>query len=148
MADRAGESQEWCVDAREREPGQRAEFMMRAKCKRRIVPGTAQRSLWAEMPPPRSLGPRTSARARQPERPPRPATLAVPAKPVTFHGARRLGGKLPPVTVSAIYAQEPSPPPGEAPVEWWLRTSLPVTDVPRACLVVQWYRCRWAIEIV
>jgi hypothetical protein len=27
----------------------------------------------------------------------------------------------------------------------WL-TSLPVTDFPRACLVVQWYRCRWEME--
>jgi hypothetical protein len=68
----------------------------------------------------------------------RPATLAVTATPITFHGARRRGGKLPPVTVSAVYAQEPSPPPGEEPVEWLLLTSLPGTDFPRACLVVQW----------
>ena len=122
--------------------------IIRAKCHRRIGPGAVQRYVWAEMQQTRSLGTLTIELARQPERPPRLATLAVTAKPVTFYGARRPGGKLPPVTVSAVYAQEPSPPPGEAPVEWWLRTSLPVTDVPRACLVVQWYRCRWAIEIV
>jgi hypothetical protein len=85
-----------------------------------------------------ALGTRTIDRARQPERPPRPVTLAITAQPVTFQGARRLGGTLPPVTVSAVYAQEPSPPQGEAPVAWVLLTSLPVTDCPRACLVVQW----------
>jgi hypothetical protein len=42
----------------------------------------------------------------------------VTAKPVTFHGARRPGGKLPPVTVSAVYAQESSPPQGEEPSAW------------------------------
>jgi hypothetical protein len=41
------------------------------------------------------------------------------------------------VTVSDVYAQEPSPPQGEAPVEWLPLTSLPVTDVPGACTVAQ-----------
>jgi hypothetical protein len=90
------------------------------------------------MQPTAALGTLTIELARQPERPPRSATLSVTATPVTFHGARRLGGTLPPVTVSAVSAQEPSPPPGEEPVEWLLLTSLPVTDFLRACLVVQW----------
>ena len=70
------------------------------------------------MPQAHALGTLTIALARQPERPPHPLTRSVTAKPVTFQGARRPGGKLPPVTVSAVYAQEPSPPQGEAPVEW------------------------------
>jgi hypothetical protein len=57
---------------------------------------------------------------------------------VTFQGTRRPGGKLPPVTVSAVYAREPSPSQGEEPIEWLLLTSLLVTDFPRACTVVQW----------
>ena len=148
MADREGDIQEWFVDAMEREPGQRAECIIRAKCHRRLVPGAAQRYLWAEMQQTRSMGTLTIELARQPERPPRSATLSVTAKPVTFYGARRPGGKLPPVTVSAIYAQEPSPPQGEEPIEWLLLTSLPATDFPRACTVVQWYRCRWEMELL
>jgi hypothetical protein len=147
MADREGDIQEWFVDAMRREPDQRAECIIRAKCNRRLAPGTAQRYLWAEMQQPHSLGTLTIELARQPERPPRPVTLSVTAKPVTFQGARRPGGKLPPVTVSAVYAQEPSPPQGEEPIAWLLLTSLPVTDFPRACTVVQWYRCRWEMEL-
>jgi hypothetical protein len=114
---------------------------------RQMAPGAAQRYLWAEMQQTGSLGTLTSTLARQPDRPPRPVTLSITAKLVTFQGARRPGGKLPPVTVSAVYAQELSPPEGEAPVEWLLLRSLPVTDFPQACTVVQWYRCRWEIEL-
>ena len=32
-------------------------------------------------------------------------------------------------------------------MEWLLLTSLPVPDFCWACTVVQWYRCRWAIEL-
>src|SRR5262249_1497431 len=144
LADREGDIQDWFVDVMRRQPDQRAECIIRAKCNRRLAPGATQQYLWAEMQQTPSLGTLTIALARQPERPPRPVTLAVTAKSVTFQGARRLGGNLPPVTVSAVYAQEPSPPPGEAPVEL---TSLPGTDCPRACLVVQWYRCRWEMEL-
>jgi hypothetical protein len=143
MAERAGDLQEWLVDVLRREPGQRAECIIRAKEDRRLAPGAAPRYLWAEMQQTCALGTLTIDLARQPERPPRPVTLAVTAKPVTFYGARRPGGQRPPVTVSAVDAQEPNPPEGEASVEWLWLTSLPVTDFPRACLVGQWYRCRW-----
>jgi hypothetical protein len=147
MADREGDIQEWFVEAMRQEPDQRAECIIRAKCNRRLVPGAAQRYLWAEMQQTPALGTLTIELARQPERPPRLVTLSVTAKPVTFRGARRPGGQLPPVTVSAVYAQESCPPQGEEPIEWLLLTSLPVTDFPRACTVVQWYRCRWEMEL-
>jgi hypothetical protein len=79
------------VDVRRREPGQRAECIIRAKEDRRLAPGAAQRYLWAEMQQTCSLGTLTIDLARQPERPPRPVTLAVTAKQVTFSGARRPG---------------------------------------------------------
>jgi hypothetical protein len=147
MADREGDIQEWFGDTLRREPGHRAECIIRAKENRRLAPGATQRYLWAEMQQTCALGTRTIDLTRQPERPPRSVTLAVTAKPVTFDGARRPGGKLPPVTVSAVYAQESSPPQGEEPIAWLLLTSVPVTDFSRACTVVQWYRCRWEMEV-
>jgi Transposase DDE domain len=47
----------------------------------------------------------------------------------------------------AVYAKECRLPSGEEPVEWLLLTSLLVADFPSACIVVQWYRCRWEIEL-
>jgi hypothetical protein len=144
-ADRAGDLQEWLMDGRRREPGQRAEWIIRAQADRRLAPGAAPRYWWAERPQTCALGPLPIDLARQPERPPRPVTLAVTAQPVTCYGARRPGGKLPPVTVRAVYAQELNPPAGEESGTWLLRTSRPVTDLPRAGLGGPWYRCRWDI---
>jgi hypothetical protein len=87
MAAREGDIQEWFVDAMRREPDHQAEWIVRAKCNRRLAPGAAQRYLWAERQQTHSLGTLTIERARQPERPPRPVTLAIPAKPVPFQGA-------------------------------------------------------------
>jgi hypothetical protein len=147
MADREGDLQEWFVDARRREPGPRAEWIIRAKENRRLAPGATQRDVWAELQPTCALGTLTIDRTRPPERPPRSATLAVTAKPVPFHGARRPGGQRPPVTVSAVSAQASSPPQGEAPIAWLRLTRVPVTNCPRAGTVGPWYRCRWEMAL-
>jgi hypothetical protein len=131
-AGREGASPAWFGDARRREPGPRAAGVSRATAHRRPAPGATPRSWWAERPPTGSVGPRTRDLTRQPARPPRPVPLAVVATPVTGQGARRPGGKLPPVPGSAVYAQDSSPPQGEAPSAWPLLPSGPVTDGPRA----------------
>jgi hypothetical protein len=95
----------------------------------------------------RAAGSITVEVTRQPHRPPRQATLRVAVKRVMFSGARRPGGKLPPVEVVAVSAKERRPPSSEEPIAWLLLTSLPVVDCPRACLGRQWYQCRWEIEL-
>jgi IS4 transposase len=147
IADREGDIQECFLEAMSREAADRAEFIIRAKCNRRIANGQDQSYLWPEMQSTPPLGHLTVEVARQRERAPRQATLAVATRRVTFKGARRFGGQLPPVEVTVIYAKERRPPKGEEPVEWLLLTSLPVEDFPSACTVVQWYRGRWEIEL-
>jgi hypothetical protein len=147
VADREGDIHEWFLEAMQRLPGERAEFIIRAKCNRRLANGKEPRYLWEEMQKARAAGRLTVELTRQPDRPPRQVTLRVTVKRVTFQGARRPGGRLPPVEVVAVYAKEGHPPRGQAPVEWLLLTTLPVADFPSACTVVQWYRCRWEIEL-
>src|SRR5215470_6784096 len=147
VADREGDIQECFLEAMNREAADRAEFIIRAKCNRRLTTGHDQEYLWPAMQKTRPLGHLTVEVARQRERAPRQATLTVAARQVTFTGARRCGGRLPPVAVTVIYAKERRPPQGEEPVEWLLLTSLPVEDFPSACTVVQWYRARWEIEL-
>ena len=144
MAARDGARQEWWVDARRRAPDHRAAGILRATGPRRLAPGAVPRDGWAERQQTSAWGPLPIDRARQPARPPRPGTLASTATPVPCPGARRLGGQLPPVTVRAVAAQESRPPQGAAPVAWCRLPRLPGTAVPRACLVVQWERGRWA----
>jgi hypothetical protein len=147
VADREGDIQEWFLEAMSRAPAHRAEFIIRAKCNRRIAKGTEHSYLWQEMRTARPLGRLTVEVSRRADRPPRQATLAVSVRRVTFNGARRPGGRLPPVEVTVVYAKERHPPKGEEPLEWLLLTSLPVEDFASACTIVQWYRCRWKIEI-
>jgi Transposase Tn5 dimerisation domain len=147
VADREGAIHEWFLEAMQRVPGERAEFIIRAKCHRRLAKETAPRDLWEDMQQARAAGRLTVELTRQPGRPPRPATLSVAVKRGTFIGARRPGGRRPPVEVVAVYTKEYHPPSGEEPIEWLLLTRLPVAAFPSACTVVQWSRCRWAIEL-
>jgi hypothetical protein len=147
VADCEGDIQEWFFDAMQRLPNERAEFLIRAKCNRRLATGARHAYLWDEMGAARPVGKMTFQLSRQVDRPSRRVRLSVKAMPVTFNGARRPGGRLPPVQVWAVYARELKPPKGEEPIEWLLLTSVPVAGFSEACTVVQWYRARWEIEL-
>ena len=46
-----------------------------------------------------------------------------------------------------VFVEEINPPEGEEPITWLLLTSLPVDTFEQACLVVEYYLCRWQVEI-
>ena len=79
----------------------------------------------------------------------RNATLAVRWRQVTVRPPKsRSKETLSTVTVWAVWAIETDPPPGVAPVEWVLLTSLLITTIDAALELLGWYACRWGIEIV
>lgn len=49
--------------------------------------------------------------------------------------------------VTAIMAREINPPPGEKPLEWRLLSNREATTLAEAAELVDWYRCRWEIEM-
>jgi len=51
------------------------------------------------------------------------------------------------VTVTAILAREENSPQGEAPVEWILLTNRSARTLNEALEMLEWYLCRWQIEI-
>jgi Transposase DNA-binding len=55
VADCEGDIQEWFLDAMQRSPHERAEFLVRAKCNRRLTPGAAHGYSWEEMQAARPL---------------------------------------------------------------------------------------------
>lgn len=59
----------------------------------------------------------------------------------------RAGRKLPALEVTAVLAWEESPPEGVEPIQWLLLTNLPVASGKEAEEKVQWYLCRWQIEV-
>lgn len=77
----------------------------------------------------------------------RTTRVTVQACTVTLQAPWRPGVKLPPLTVNAVLVREVQPPAGEAPIEWLLLTSLPVATFDQAGLVIDYYTCRWEVEV-
>jgi hypothetical protein len=94
---------------------------------------------------PKSEGQRQRKR-RQP-RAARRAVVTVQAAKVTLRGVYRPGGQQPDVTVNAVLLREENPPEGEPAIEWLLLTNLPIRTVKQVLRVVEYYCCRWQIEI-
>jgi hypothetical protein len=75
------------------------------------------------------------------------ATMTIQATRVTLRGPQRPGGRPPDVEVNAILVREQHPPAGEEPIEWLLLTSLPIGNLKKVRRVIEYYCCRWEIEI-
>lgn len=80
-------------------------------------------------------------------RSPRRVVQSLRAARVVLRPPYRPDKKLQAVEVTAILACEDDPPAGEDPIEWLLLTNLPVENFQDAYEKVQWYLCRWQIEV-
>jgi hypothetical protein len=84
---------------------------------------------------------------RHPAREARIARLTFAATQVTLPRTSTAGGAgAKTLSVNVVHVLEPEPPLGEAPVEWFLLTSLPVKTRKQIAYVVDCYRARWMIE--
>jgi hypothetical protein len=74
---------------------------------------------------------------------------AVRVKKVILHPptGRRSKLRCGPVEVNALIATELNPPKGEKPIEWFFITSLPIDGAQSAKLILQYYLCRWQVEV-
>jgi hypothetical protein len=85
---------------------------------------------------------------RRGAQPPRTATLAVRWCPLTLCPPRhRKREHLPAVQLWAVQAGEELPPAGTPPIEWLLLTTCAVHTVAEALERVDWYACRWGVEV-
>jgi hypothetical protein len=134
-----------------------AGFLIRA-CQDRAVLADGQPHLFDALAEKKSLGrfavrvrkrPATTGPERKRRRPraARTAKLTVRTARVRLRGPMRPGGKLADLTVHVVLAQEDRPPAGADPVVWVLFTSLPVGTFAEARQVLDYYACRWEIEV-
>ena len=89
----------------------------------------------------------TTERKRNQPRKARTATMTIQAARLTLRGPQRPDGRPPNVEVNVVLVCEKNPPRGEEPIEWLLLTSLPIKTFKKVCLVIEYYCCRWQIEI-
>ena len=66
---------------------------------------------------------------------------------ITLRPPRRKEKKLEPISINVVHCKEINCPAGEEALEWFLLTSFPVKDAEGALDIVQWYLCRWQIEV-
>lgn len=95
---------------------------------------------------PRSAHKAERTRGRHPAREERDATLQLRWGRITLGRRQYNDTRTPTLSLWAVHVFEPTPPHGEAPIEWMLFTSDPVDTVNEATAVVDHYRARWVIE--
>lgn len=79
----------------------------------------------------------------------REAHLSVRHCPVVLRPPKhRTAERLPTQAVWAVLAREEEPPAGQDPLRWLLLTTCPVTSATDALERVDWYACRWGIELL
>jgi Transposase DNA-binding/Transposase Tn5 dimerisation domain len=171
LSDSEGDIYECFAAKADTSAGPTAEFIVRA-CRDRCLSPTdpayekdVTTLLWEAVEKAPVQGRRTidvSARAaqtgdgsqRRQARSAREARVTLRATTVTLKGQTRPGRaagqpriKLPEVTVNVVLVREENPPAGEPAIEWLLVTSLPVTTLQDIENVVDYYCCRWLIEM-
>lgn len=147
IADREGDIYEVFAAARPEEGRRKAEWIIRAQHDRAVCVGEQRGKLWQQAACGAKLGTLVVKIPASAKRKARKAKLTVQAVTIRPRIPYRPEGKLPVVEFSAVLVREEKPPADEEPIEWLLLTSLPVTTLEEASRVVEYYGCRWMIEV-
>ena len=130
----------------------RAEWIVRSSQNRRLD-GEVDKSrrgiikLWESVEKTPELGRVEFTLPKSHQRKDKQVVASLKAKRLRLYPPPRKGRKLAVVEVSVIKLTEINPPKGEEPIEWIILTSLPVNTLEEAFTIIQWYACRWQIEI-
>lgn len=154
LADREGDIYEIYEEAMQAasEGETKAHFVIRAQHDRRICTEEGKRSankiktaLKSEKP----LGQITLEVSETKKRKARTAHLTVYSKSllIALPDKWKKDKNYKPVEITAILCTELNPPPGAEIIEWLLITDLPAVTFEQACEKIQWYSCRFQIEI-
>lgn len=157
LSDSEGDVYE-CFAAAAEPGGRKADWIVRACQDRCVRDGdrTAERKLFATAAAGPTLGTleidvserkAPDGSKRRPARTARRAKAAVQAGAVVLQAPERLGKEAPHAPAWAVLVREVEPPAGEAAIEWLLLTSLPAATFAQACEAVQYYTCRWEVEV-
>jgi len=144
VCDREADIYEMFVLAQEKE----ADLLIRASSDRSLAEQEVGK-LWAKVERQAIAGHLTVHIAKNQKQEARQATVSVRFTPVRLKPPWRPNKqKLPPVTLNAILVREDHPPDDvDEPIEWLLLINLPVANFDDALRVIEWYCCRWQIEV-
>lgn len=143
VCDREGAIYEMFTMAQERQ----ANLLVRANVDRRL--DEESQFLWAKAESQKVAGELIIDIAGNGKRQARQTTASVRYCTLTLRPPwRPQQKKLPPVTLAAVLVREEKPPANvDEPVEWLLLTNMPIENFQQAAQVIEWYCCRWQIEV-
>jgi hypothetical protein len=122
------------------------DLLVRAAMDRRIE--AEERYLWAALKATPIVATTEIQVAPRKGQAPRTASLSIHWREITLRPpSKRANEKLPRVKVWAVWAIETAPPPNLPAVEWLLLTTVAVQTTENALQRLDWYSCRWGIEV-
>ena len=142
MADREGDIYELFAEATEQTF--QADWLIRASHDRRVLDDSCLSEELARAP---VLGEIEFKLPGHHQRSDKRVVQRLKAVRVELRPPQRKGCSLEPTYVTAVVTEEIKPPKGEEPITWVLLTNLPATTKKQALEKVQWYLCRWEIEV-
>lgn len=144
VCDREADIYEMFVLAQE----QTAALLVRASADRSLVDQEVHR-LWAKVEKRAPVGSLMVQITQNQEQAARQAQVSVRFTQVKLKPPWRPNQKkLPVVTLTAILVREENPPQNvDEPIEWLLLTNTLINDFEDAVRVIEWYCCRWQIEV-
>jgi hypothetical protein len=133
---------------------QRGDWVIRAsKMSRYVLVGDSEQSMQLKdcLPQLKLLGSYTLSLRSRPQQPAREAKIEVRVGQIKIPRPRHVSPwvrklKQPPIAMNVIEVVEVNAPKGVTPIRWVLFTSLPVTTLNDAWLVIGYYESRWLVE--
>ena len=123
----------------------RAEWIIRCKNDRELVNPETGKSMWDQVIQAPALGEIKFIKPANDKEPAREVKQTLRAERVMIKAPK--GSDLPPLEISVVLAWEENPPPGVEPLYWMLITSLPVDRFKDVTRIIEWYLCRFQIEV-
>jgi hypothetical protein len=156
VADREGDIYEIFEEAdKAKQDGRSAEWLIRASSDRAVNDGKKRGKefgytypkLFDEVLKQAPLGKVRFELKGQAGRKAREVEQTIYAAKVQLRPPARPDKRLHPQKIWVLLAQEETPPLGEDPLSWILISSMPIRSLDRAAQLIQWYLCRWEIEV-
>lgn len=154
IADREGDIYDIYKEANKifSEEGAKAHYLIRAKNDRQVCDETGkkrQEKIKSTLKSENPLGQMVIHVSETKNRKAREAHMTVYSKVlcISLPDKQKKSEDYQPIKITAVLCTENNPPAGSKAIEWLLMTDLPVVTFEDACEKIQWYVCRWQIEI-
>jgi len=126
----------------------KSKILIRASQNRKLAMEQEEtKLLWSALETTEELGEKQLTLAQTKHHIARAAQLSVKVKEVTLKAPYRKATKLEDVTLNAILVEEKNAPNEADKIEWLLLTTISISSIEDALRIIDYYSCRWQIEM-